>query len=446
MKTKVLIVLCLAALYAGCRQDIDLIPINEKDGLEDFRTYITTSDSYSAIFKAFWQGMNENYVFWDVEPTGYWDDMWNTYKPKFDALGKWEYAGTQNAETARDYIAEMVAPLKDGHLSIEFDGSVLSENKRLIDAARDRVDVRYPLVNGKPPNNSPREAFAWNNWLGEESASNKSNWNYFVNLIRPNYAIPGSGNGVRVGNFHIAIAKIDTGPDPSVSTQDYIIYLGFNMFFITENLGVTDNQEHKIVALVLEQYLDAVLDENCKGVIYDLRGNSGGANTDIPLLLSPLLTKDLHFAYTRTKKGANRLNYMPWAPYIIKATPESGPRAVNAGDIPIVALINDYSISCGELMPLAIKSMPHGYLIGTTTWGATGPRWGDTSPSATHDGSFTGNKLWVNVIEAGWQTKGLNFESYEGIGIKPNEEIEFDWNEFRNGGKDRQLGATYFSW
>jgi C-terminal processing protease CtpA/Prc len=93
-------------------------------------------------------------------------------------------------------------------------------------------------------------------------------------------------------------------------------------------------------------------------------------------------------------------------------------------------------------MPLAIKSMPNGYLVGTRTWGATGPRWGDTSPAVTHDGSFSGNKLWLNVTEAGWQTKGPNFESYEGIGITPDDVVEFDWNEFYNGGKDKQLEAA----
>jgi hypothetical protein len=441
MKTKVFILLCLAALCAGCRQDIDLVPISEKDGVGISPTYITTSDSYSAIFKAFWQGMNENYVFWDVEPVGYWDDMWNTYKPKFDALGNWNMIDTGNADTAREYIAEMVKPLKDGHLSIKFDESVSLE-KRRIDPTEGKVNVRYPLVGGGLPDNSPKEAFYYNSWSGISSDDNQSNWNYITGLIAPKYIISGSGNLAALENgFHIVIGKIGTGDVPTDSTQDYIIYLSFNEFSITENLEV-EIGGGKPVASILSRYLDAVLDENCKGLIYDLRGNTGGANQDISLLLSPLLTEDLHFAYTRTKKGINRLDYMPWAPYIFRANPADGKRAANAGTMQVVALINDYSISCGELMPLAIKSMPHGYLIGTRTWGATGPRWGDTSPTITHDGSFSGNKLWLNVTEAGWQTKGPNFESYEGVGIPPDEMIEFDWNEFRYGNKDVQLEAA----
>jgi hypothetical protein len=458
MKTNVFILLCLAALCAGCRQDLDLAPINGKDGVGSFPTYITTSDSYSALFKAFWQGMNENYVFWDVEPVGYWDDMWNTYKPKFDALGDWEAAqfdkdgewmataGTQKADTAREYIAEMVKPLKDGHLSIDFDESV-SPRSRVIFVPNNRVVARYlpDPENGNPPNNSPKEAFLFNNWSDVPSDVNESNWNYIRWLIGPHYAIPTSGNLATLADgFHIAVAKIGTGTVPTDSTTDYIIYLSFNEFSITGNLKV-EIGGGKPVDSILNQYLRDVTDAHCKGLIYDLRGNAGGANQDIPLLLSPLLTKDLHFAYTRTKKGVNRLDYMPWAPYILRANPADpadGIRAANAGTMQVVALINDYSISCGELMPLAIKSMPHGYLIGTRTWGATGPRWGDTSPAATHDGSFSGNKLWLNVTESGWQTKGRNFESYEGVGITPDEVIEFDWNEFRHGNKDVQLEAA----
>jgi len=456
MKTKVFIALCLAALCIGCRQDVDLVPIDGKDdhyieypdGTRTISpTYVTASDSYSALFKAFWQGMNENYVFWDVEPTGYWDDVWDTYKPKFDALGSWEaVTGRPNADIARDYIAEMVAPLKDGHLFVQFDESV-SSAKRDIIPMEDKVDARYPLVSGGLPDDSPQKAFYFNNWSGDPTGGDygaESNWNYIEGLIEPKYAITSIG-WAGAGGFHIALGKIGTGPVPTDPTSDYIIYLSFNEFSITGNLGVTDAQDHKVVAIVLEQYLGAVVDARCKGVIYDLRGNTGGANIDIPLLLSPLLTKDLHFAYTRTKKGVNRLDYMPWMPYIFRANsadPADGIRAANAGTMQVVALINDYSISCGELMPLAIKSMHNGYLIGTRTWGATGPRWGDTSPAATHDGSFSGNKLWLNVTESGWQTKGRNFESYEGVGITPDEEVEFDWNEFRHGNKDVQLEAA----
>jgi hypothetical protein len=101
-------------------------------------------------------------------------------------------------------------------------------------------------------------------------------------------------------------------------------------------------------------------------------------------------------------------------------------------------------------MPLAIKSMPKGYLIGTQTYGATGPRIGDVSPAALKSGSFT--VQWdgggINVIQAGSQTRGIHFENYEGIGIEPDEEVRFSWKAFTNdgaydeNGTDAQLEAA----
>jgi C-terminal processing protease CtpA/Prc len=93
--------------------------------------------------------------------------------------------------------------------------------------------------------------------------------------------------------------------------------------------------------------------------------------------------------------------------------------------------------------------MPKGYLIGTKTYGATGPRIGNLSPAVANGGSFlniSGASLWVQVVQAGWQTKGADGRSYEGVGITPDEIVEFDWPEFHGdgagSGRDRQLLAA----
>jgi C-terminal processing protease CtpA/Prc len=85
--------------------------------------------------------------------------------------------------------------------------------------------------------------------------------------------------------------------------------------------------------------------------------------------------------------------------------------------------------------------MPKGRIIGTRTWGATGPRNGDETPTWTHGGSFTHNKLWTQVVQAGYQTRGLHFENYEGVGIKPDEVVPFDRDDFLSG-TDAQLQAA----
>jgi C-terminal processing protease CtpA/Prc len=175
-----------------------------------------------------------------------------------------------------------------------------------------------------------------------------------------------------------------------------------------------------------------------------LRGNFGGAARDVDLLLNRLIHQPLLFAYTRYKNGLNRLDYKPWIPWYINPHPVPAERVQN--DIPVVALVNDYSISCGEFAPMAIRAMPKGYLIGTQTFGAAGPRLGDVSPAAANGGSFENRSsasLWSPMTQAGWQTKCADGASYEGVGIRPDEVVEFDWAEFygdgAGSGRDRQL-------
>jgi hypothetical protein len=78
-----------------------------------------------------------------------------------------------------------------------------------------------------------------------------------------------------------------------------------------------------------------------------------------------------------------------------------------------------------------------------------GPRYGDVSPAVANGGSFENRSsvsLWYQVTQAGFQTKGADGASYEGVGITPDKIVEFDWAEFRGdgagSGRDRQLLAA----
>jgi hypothetical protein len=419
-------------------------------------TYIVNSNKYGDIFKTFWQGINENYVYWELEPTGYWDEMYNKYKPLFTALGTYT-PGVYDATyyQATTYISEMVAPLKDGHLSIAFESwdPVINPGD-YTPRLPARVDRRYE----NNPDDNPWYYF-WNNkWINEDAScpplvsGTTSQWNYFEKLIRPTYFSGDTECKIEIakddtGNptgFHIATAK------QALSGGGYILYLGFNMFAVVTNCykggdGEAVPDTSNKFGQLMQQYTNDVMSPNCKAVIFDLRGNRGGANVDIALLLGRLITSDLYFGYMRTKKGVNRLDYAPWADYFIKANPPEL-RAANAGKMPVVALVNDASYSCGEIMPAAIRYMPGGYLVGTQTYGATGPRIGNNNPAGTFGGSWQMNKFIENVTEAGLQLKGRNGENYEGVGIPPNEVVPFDSAEFikghSGGGTDNQLQAA----
>src|SRR6476660_1511080 len=103
------VLLLISFLMVGCRKDV------EKERLTNYY-----GKSYTEIFEAFWNGMNTNYVFWDIEKVN-WDDMYKTYKPRFEYLDQ-QKNDPNNAQKAAQYIVDMTKDLSDSHLNISFNG------------------------------------------------------------------------------------------------------------------------------------------------------------------------------------------------------------------------------------------------------------------------------------------------------------------------------------
>jgi C-terminal processing protease CtpA/Prc len=320
----------------------------------------------------------------------------------------------------------MATPLHDGHFMV-LDFSPQEA----------RVNARFP--EGYEDEANPALIFYLNDWSGDKDADpppNHKNWNFAEDLIISKY-LTGGGNWAKSDNgLRIAQGKIYmTDEEP----KEHIAYLYFSEFYLVQTMA-NETAEKKPVTGVLNAFWTNLHSDQCKGIIFDVRGNIGGYNSDIEYLIRPLLTEKLHFANLRTKKNESRLSYTPWIPYTINPNNPIG----NAGKIPVVALINDYSVSCGELLPLAVRAMPNGYLIGTRTYGATGPRIGDDYPNALNDGGFTvrwSSGYSFSVTQAGYQTRGKNFENYEGIGIEPDERVPFSRKKFTNNGNYDAAGC-----
>jgi hypothetical protein len=380
--------------------------------------------------------MNENYVFWDVEPVDYWDTMWDSYKSQFDALGPYPGDGDSPHE-AMTRFAAMLAPLKDGHLYVTFNFQL---GYYTTSPSQKRVLARYAQAN---PNTDPMYAFFLNNWSGTSSGWNPdgsphTNYNFWEGAIRGYFADPACYTTVSLVDpddfFHIATGRKMLGE------SDYILYLYFSSFFINAN-----SDEPRVLG-ILQQFMSDLVNEDCKGVIFDLRGNSGGDDTDMALLLAPLLDRDMLIGYDRSKKSSGRLDYLPYMPEMLLSVSENADlkflglpgvnaRAANAGKIAVTALVNDYSKSCGEFMPIAIRALG-GTVVGTQTWGATGPMLGsEYSPDYVNGGSFTiadsAGEIAIGVKEAGYQFRGPNYENYEGVGVTPDYPVDFDYAQFR---------------
>ena len=106
MRKIITLLLLIAVLFTSCSGDFkQKMPYEYSD-----------DGTWEGIFLGFWHGMNENYVFWDVDKTD-WDNVYRTYLPLFKDLGKYENDEEKNEKAAR-YFFDIVKGLSDGHLSV----------------------------------------------------------------------------------------------------------------------------------------------------------------------------------------------------------------------------------------------------------------------------------------------------------------------------------------
>ena len=100
----------------SCHKDSDVV-LNY--AYNDEMAFNKAKDSYAEKFKVFWHGMNSTYSLWDYEKEcGLdWDEYYNVMLPKFEKLDE---LGGVSDEDLEKLMEEMVAPLHDGHLSVEF--------------------------------------------------------------------------------------------------------------------------------------------------------------------------------------------------------------------------------------------------------------------------------------------------------------------------------------
>ena len=75
--------------------------------------------SFAGKYRVFWNALNTNYAMWDYEKEcGLdWDEHYKQWLPKFEALDKESSVGN---EDLRELMREMLSPLHDGHMYVEF--------------------------------------------------------------------------------------------------------------------------------------------------------------------------------------------------------------------------------------------------------------------------------------------------------------------------------------
>ena len=356
-------------LLSSCRKDLGAV--------NNAQSY--PGDNYSNLFEAFWNGMNVNYVYWSIDTTN-WDNVYIKYKPLFAQLTTFD---SSNENKAEKYFEEMTSGLIDGHYNLAFESTgnnfSPSTNKRLL------IDPNYYLDS------------VFSISLLNELTTTK--------YIDSSSLIMGTDFVTAAGRY-LPLTAI------SGTIGGNILYLYFNIFFISQ-AGVNTTP-------VFNYFINTIhnLPVNIKGVIIDLRGNTGGEVIDLNYIVGQMITSQYTFGFTRTKNGVGRLDYTPWAPAII--TPWNQGSNVK---IPIVVLGDHLSTSMAEIAIMSIKTLPNGKFIGSRTWGATGP----VAPDVYYNGGeFTigapawGNAGYLSVYTSAAMFKYINGDIYEGIGVPPD--------------------------
>lgn len=340
--------------------------------------------SFNEIFEAFWNGMNMNYVYWDIDTTK-WNLIYNRYKPLFNRLNLTDEADLKKSV---QYFREMTAGLIDAHYVVRFKLPALSDSiinpaaSRKIQEITFHNPVSYFSIVEKKLDPDYVKGFDYTNNQGHG----------------PLFAISGKIN-------------------------KRILYFGFNEFSLSRSYNSSaDNTVKEVLGYFFNNLTNNT--DSLNAIILDVRNNRGGDLGDFNFLMGHLIRQPLLLGYFHTKRSNNPLDFTPWLSIDI-------PLATNSlkKNIPIIILADNYSASLSEAVVMAVRALEGSKVIGETTYGATGPITGNEVYNA---GSFSvGNFLSVQTSSAAF--KYIDNKSYEGKGFSPDILIPFNEDSVRFG-------------
>ena len=427
------LIIVLLLLFSSCA------PVGEAP--EDY--YL--DDSWGSVFRTFWNAMNDNYVFWDLDsPSGEWDLVYDKYAPLFDSYGKTD----QNTDEAFASLLEISRLLSDGHYSIKIDLEngksffYYSYLSKLLENAGQEIKTDYFIYeNGQPVLDHQSVPEVQQSEIFSENINNVLSFTFGISSNGNSISDEADGNLGRYFSDADAISYEDGTSYPFTGilgkTSDGIVYFGFDEFNFRRHDN-SSNQFSKAINMMLENFRSAVTDPDTRGIIIDLRGNPGGYNDDIPLLWSKFTDSNLLYMHERAKFSDNRLDYTPWIPIVLH--PSEDGTSVNE-DVPIVLLVNSGSGSNAEISTLIFASLKEEgrdvTIIGSGTNGAMGSL---VDQYVFNSGSFTIENITCNIASV--EHSDRNKETIEGKGIHPDVEITFDYNAFASG-SDRKLDEAF---
>lgn len=418
IKINIWILATLLALLTACRDEADDVI---QPGILD------SNDSLTEQFDIIWSGINQNYVFWEIDPTD-WDAVYTQYRPHFEELDKKDTVPTADLQKLYE---EICGSFIDHHMLVQLRNVKAGpeETEQLVYVQPGAIEVMkredfQPRI--------PREGFrVYRDKLKEEG---RITHDYEFTDDTPNPDLD-----------HMFTYVIDND----------ILYLRFSNFGIIPQLTNSNKSGEEVAqaaAAVYREYANQLLfNQNIKGVIIDVRNNGGGYLWDMCTVLGPLLKEDIHVFDTRTKMGVGRLDYGEWVPFRAQVITqrqlgellemeEPLPETDCIGDRQVVVLADSWSISMSEMTTEAVKKLPYATVIGTRTFGGHGPLTTETHFSFSGQfGSPACASVSYYVYTSTSMSRTSEGEILEGKGITPDITVPLDVEQFNGRHIDNQL-------
>ena len=431
MKHKLFILgaLFLLLTVTSCRQESDAL---YSYGQNDELRFQEANESYAGEFKLFWHAMNQNYALWDYEREfGLdWDAVYDAFLPRFEALDQRLENGEEiTDEEYQSLLEDLVRPLHDSHMFAIFKnhatGNDITADPSVL-RIYDREDINEAM--GFYPDLS-----------------------YYRNEGRLSCYMSASTIADSVIDLHPDYAEVGIEIKSGV-IDDGVAYLYFSNFRLSAYLrdwGFFASASQRVLDLnqaVVDTWINwfsmiQEMKENgtLKGVIIDVRTNSGGYNNDFKYVLGALVPQGSSFqiGYQREKNGVGRYDYGPMLPY----EPLTLSIAHETITEPIVVLTNCLSVSMSELTALGAKALSNARVVGKRSWGATcsvinGPKY----YSYYYAGSIGEKGVTpVYIYLPSCAAFSIDKKSYEGVGVEPDIEVDLDREIFDTTGRDTQL-------
>lgn len=256
-------------------------------------------------------------------------------------------------------------------------------------------------------------------------------------------AVPDEGSYKKYVSLNLcALAGITNGTE---GIFEDVNYSKNTVYFLSSSFDFYTKRYDEGIKAFLKDFHDMKMNDNAEGMILDMRGNTGGYNIDREFLFGDMFQEPHLFGYQKNKTGSGRSDYSLEFPLYIY--PEAEYYNNEFSDIatkPVAVVTNTGTMSNGEMTVFLVKTLEKGGQVGGKTLGGNGTLSGDML--TTNSGTFSVGDYITSVYTPYGNIRDVNHVSYEGIGLKPDEgyEVEFDLTSFEDG-TDARLEKA-FEW